>query len=1227
MMSGSDELSDSNVKKDDGNSGYENPMSGTRACQRDANLGGQRFSVEQVRGKMREEKHSPVDPSCSSPTKENNDGLYSQGGTIGYATNEAIPMTVFYRNEHTQTGQKQYRPTIQELQKGFEDDTDQQYEELPEKLENGKSHRSNTDVKVHGDAVKMAPKFGWLKGVMLRCLLNIWGVMLFLRLTWVVGQSGIIWSTVIIILSALVTTVTTLSMSAVCTNGEVKGGGAYYLISRSLGPEFGGSIGLIFSLANAVAVALYVVGFAETVRDILRENGSLIIDEVNDIRVIGVISVLALLAVTLIGLEWVVRTQMVLLGILLISIVDAIVGSFIGPQDKLSVAQGIVGLNAKTFTTNLLPDYRPGEHFFSVFAVFFPAATGILAGVNISGDLKDAQKAIPKGTLWAILLSTLVYIALAWLAGACILRDASGFVETVVNATANVTMATPPSCPGSGCLYGLINDYQAMEKMSAWGPLVTCGIFAATLSSALASLVGAPKTFQALCKDNIFPYIGYFGIGVGPGEEPRRGYILTFIIAVGFVAVGNLNVIAPVISNFFLMSYALINYAVFAASLGRSPGWRPSFRYYNMWVSLVGALLCVAIMFLINWWAALVTIAIIASLHKYVDIKKPEVNWGSSAQAFTYIQALRFAYRLNNTEDHVKNFRPQCLVLTGAPSSRPNLTYIVSQITKNVGLMVCGQVNVGSLCQVKSEKDWLRERKIRAFHTVCSAASLRDGVQSLLQTAGLGKLKPNTLVIGFKRNWMRAPHSEVEEYVNIINDAFELNYGVAILRVREEFDIDDLDDGDDWMEDDDELYNKSQTSRGKESLSVRMDPDSGSSDKSRSRNVRIFHVQRPLTPESTSLLAEPPTEIEAEDDSSLCESYKRKSGGDDWTSGRSESASVGGKMTSDIDFEFTSGTHCESEVSDDSDVRLRNKSKHLAIETDFPSSSMKGEVGSLATELSGPTVDMDYPSSSTRVEIGSLTTIDTRDRYGSTISQTEPSEGNESQSFTLSNDRPSQTPPTSLKHFPGDERTPPTSLKHVPGDEQTSQVRFSSEPSSTLRSVTFKGKQKGTVDVWWLFDDGGLTILIPYLLTLHSLWKGCRLRIFTPGSSNIKNNEIRMANLLKKFRIDFSSIEVVHGIDKAPSNKSVQDFRRLPIKEELDEGVQLDKRILRQIRIGELLRQHSKDARLIVMTLPVPKPTLMSPLMYMSWLEVLSADLPPVFLIRGNQTSVLTFYC
>ena len=152
------------------------------------------------------------------------------------------------------------------------------------------------------------------------------------------------------------------------------------------------------------------------------------------------------------------------------------------------------------------------------------------------------------------------------------------------------------------------------------------GIFASTLSSALTNLVGAPKTLQAVCKDHLFPYIDFFGVGNGPGEEPRRGCLLAFFIAIGFILIGDLNVIAPIISNFCLIVYALINYAVFEASLGRSPGWRPSFKYYNMWVSLLGALLCIAMMFLIKWWAALVTIVIVIVLYKYLDFTKPQVR-------------------------------------------------------------------------------------------------------------------------------------------------------------------------------------------------------------------------------------------------------------------------------------------------------------------------------------------------------------------------------------------------------------------------------------------------------------------------------------------------------------------------------------------------------------------------------------------------------------------------
>ena len=165
-----------------------------------------------------------------------------------------------------------------------------------------------------------------------------------------------------------------------------------------------------------------------------------------------------------------------------------------------------------------------------------------------------------------------------------------------------------------------------MKTVSGWGPIVTAGILASTLSSALANLAAAPKTLQAVCKDHLFPCIDYFGVGYGPGEEPRRGRFLAFFVAVAFILIGDLNIIAPIISNFSLIVHALINYAVFEASLGRSPGWRPSFKYYNMWVSLLGALLCIAMMFLIKWWAALVTIVIVTVLHKYIDFTKPQVR-------------------------------------------------------------------------------------------------------------------------------------------------------------------------------------------------------------------------------------------------------------------------------------------------------------------------------------------------------------------------------------------------------------------------------------------------------------------------------------------------------------------------------------------------------------------------------------------------------------------------
>ena len=229
------------------------------------------------------------------------------------------------------------------------------------------------------------------------------------------------------------------------------------MISRSLGPEFGGSIGVIFSVGSAVATAMCVVGFAETVRDILRDNDSLIVDESNDIRIIGVITIVVLLGVAMLGLQWVVRAQMIILIILVISILNIVIGTFIGPQSEENKSKGFVGYKKDLFETNFGPGFK-AESFISVFAVFFPAANGILGGVSISGDLKDVRKAVPKGTLLAILISTLVYVMLVWLLGACVEREALGLVHDALNAT-NGSLA---SCVSQECQYGLLNDFQVL---------------------------------------------------------------------------------------------------------------------------------------------------------------------------------------------------------------------------------------------------------------------------------------------------------------------------------------------------------------------------------------------------------------------------------------------------------------------------------------------------------------------------------------------------------------------------------------------------------------------------------------------------------------------------------------------------------------------------------------------------------------------------------------------
>lgn len=278
-------------------------------------------------------------------------------------------------------------------------------------------------------------------GVVIPCLLNIWGVMLFLRLSWVVSQAGILGTLIIILISAGVCVITTLSLSAISTNGEVKGGGVYFIISRSLGPEFGASVGVVFAFANAVAASMNTIGFCDSLNELLGSNGLKIVDGgINDVRIVGSVALVIMIVICAVGMEWEAKAQNFLVVAIIAAIVDFLVGAALGPMgNEKDIAKGFVGLNWDTLSSNFFSDYRFSEgkmqDFFSVFAIFFPSVTGIQAGANISGDLKDPSASIPKGTLLALLISMISYILFVVFAGAGAVRDASGNISDVINGT------------------------------------------------------------------------------------------------------------------------------------------------------------------------------------------------------------------------------------------------------------------------------------------------------------------------------------------------------------------------------------------------------------------------------------------------------------------------------------------------------------------------------------------------------------------------------------------------------------------------------------------------------------------------------------------------------------------------------------------------------------------------------------------------------------------------
>ena len=416
-------------------------------------------------------------------------------------------------------------------------------------------------------------KFGTFGGVFTPTLLTILGVIMYLRMGWVVGNAGLLGAWFIIIISFLITLCTALSMSAITTNIRIGAGGAYAIISQALGLEVGGSLGIPRYVSQGLAVTMYIFGFRE---------GWLGIFPGHDPFLVDIIAFAALIAIAYISADLAIKTQFIIMIVIILSLVSIVMAAYHGSMH----IQGDEALRWGSFKGSPENDFG-GSSFWIVFAVFFPAATGIMAGANMSGELKNPKKSIPQGTLWAIGVSFVIYMVLAyWLARSATEQE-------------------------------LISNYNIIIEKSYFGPLVIAGILGATFSSALASIVGSSRILFAMGEHKVLPYSNFLA-GKSANGQPRNAMIVTGIMIFATMLLRDLNAVAPLVTLFFLITYAMINIVVIIEQRLGLISYRPIFKV-NKWIPWVGLFSSVMAMFIINPTISLVSIIIVFVVYWFLS--------------------------------------------------------------------------------------------------------------------------------------------------------------------------------------------------------------------------------------------------------------------------------------------------------------------------------------------------------------------------------------------------------------------------------------------------------------------------------------------------------------------------------------------------------------------------------------------------------------------------------
>ena len=547
-------------------------------------------------------------------------------------------------------------------------------------------------------------RFGTFSGVFTPNILTILGIILFLRIGWVVGHAGLWGALVIITIANLISFLTGISLSAIATNMRIKAGGNYYLISRSLGLEIGGAIGIPLYLSQAISVAFYIIGFSEALLRIDMFHSF-------DPRLIATTVTLVFIAIAYIGADFALKIQFGILAVLIAALISFFWGSLLSPLTTSPVLDA---------------NYDEGMSFWVVFAVFFPAVTGIEVGTSLSGDLKNPNKSIPLGTIASILVTAAIYF------GVTILLALKGNPEH------------------------LINDNLAMQRLAQWPILIMAGVWASTLSSALGSILAAPRTLQAIAHDSVVPRS--LASRLGSRTEPRAAVLVTGFVAIGVIWLGDLNTVAPIITMFFLNTYGMVNLVAGIEKLIGSPSFRP--RLKVPWgFSILGAVGCYATMFLISPPATLIAIALSYGVFFILQRRRLKHTWGDVRSGIWFALARYALINLQAQDWHIRNWRPNIMVFTGQPHNRQQLVEVADWLSSGQGIVTFFQILIGDAQEpafrgmrdaaYKHIRKFIEDHGMKAFAEVEIVSDFDQGALTVVQAHGIGGLESNVVLLGW----------------------------------------------------------------------------------------------------------------------------------------------------------------------------------------------------------------------------------------------------------------------------------------------------------------------------------------------------------------------------------------------------------------------------------------------------------------------------------------------